>query len=64
LPPEEQQRLREEFRRYRDQPPGQRDKSRERWQQLTPEEREQAREKKRRERAAQDDRPGHEQSPR
>ena len=38
--PDEQQRVREAFRRYRDMPPERREELRERWQEMTPEQRE------------------------
>ena len=47
LPPEEQQRLREEYRRYRELPPEQRQQRREQWQQMSPEERDAVRDKDR-----------------
>ena len=40
LSPDEQQRVRETFRRYRDMPPERREELRERWQEMTPEQRE------------------------
>jgi len=58
LSPDEQQRLREEYRRYRDTPPDQREaekqKRREQWQQMSPEDQEKARDKARAKREKQD----------
>jgi len=54
LPPEEQARLREGYRRYRELPPEQRAEARKRWEQLPPEDREQTREKMREKRKPRD----------
>ena len=40
MPPADQERVREAFRRYRDMPPERREELRERWQEMTPEQRE------------------------